>query len=54
MKIKTAPIQVTTKKFLTGDEVNSLKWGRYNNQIRLLALHSLKCSETATLTSNDI
>jgi len=28
MKIKTAPIQVTTKKFLTWDAVSSLKWGR--------------------------
>ena len=47
MKIKTAPIQVTTKKFLTWDEVNSLQWGRYNNQIRFLALHGLRWSEAA-------
>ena len=54
MKIKTAPIQVTTKKFLTWDEVNSLQWGRYNNQIRFLALHGLRWSEAAALTSSDI
>ena len=47
MKIKTAPIQVTTKKFLTWDEVNSLQWGKYNNQIRFLALHGLRWSEAA-------
>ena len=50
MKIKTAPIQVTTRKFLTWDEVNSLQWGRYNNQIRFLALHGLRWSEAAALT----
>jgi hypothetical protein len=44
MKIKTAPIQVTTKKFLTWDEANSLQWGRYNNQIRFLALYGLRWS----------
>jgi integrase len=54
MKIKTAPIQVTTKKFLTWDEVDSLQWGRYNNQIRFLALHGLRWSEAAALTSSDI
>ena len=42
MKIKSAPIQVPTKKFLTWNEVNSLQWGRYNNQIRFLALHGLR------------
>jgi hypothetical protein len=44
MKIKTTPIQVTTKKFLTWDEVNSLQWDRYNNQIRFLALYGLRWS----------
>ena len=36
MKIKTASMQVTTKKFLTWDEVNSLQWDGHNNQIRFL------------------
>ena len=44
MKIKTTPIQVTTKKFLTWDEANSLKWGRYNNRIRFLAQYGLRWS----------
>ena len=53
-KLRTAPIQITPKKFLTWDEVDSLKWGSYDNQIRFLALHGLRWSEAATLTSGDI
>lgn len=49
-KLRTAPIQMTPKKFLTWEEVDSLKWGRYNNQIRFLALHGLRWSEAAALT----
>ena len=53
-KFRTAPIQVTPKKFLTWEEVDKLDWGRYNNQIRFLALHGLRWSEAAALTSGDI
>jgi len=53
-RLKSRPIQVTPKKFLTWDEVNSLDWGRYNNQIRFLALHGLRWSEAAALTESDI
>ena len=53
-RLKSRPIQVTPKKFLTWDEVNSLDWGRYNNQIRFLALHGLRWSEAVVLTENDI
>ena len=53
-KLKTAPIQITPKKFLTWEEVDVLDWGRYNNQIRFLALHGLRWSEAAALTSGDI
>ena len=44
-KVKTAPIQITPKKFLTWEQVDSLDWGRYNEQIRFLALHGLRWSE---------
>jgi integrase len=54
LKIKTAPIQVTSKKFLTWGEVDALDWGRYNNQIRFLALHGLRWSEAAALSTTDI
>lgn len=53
-RLKSRPIQVTPKKFLTWDEVNSRDWGRYNNQIRFLALHGLRWSEAVVLTSDDI
>ncbi len=53
-RLKTAPIQIVPKKFLTWEEVDSLDWGRYNNQIRFLALHGLRWSEAAVLTSLDI
>ena len=53
-KLKTAPIQITPKKFLTWEEVDVLDWGRYNNQIRFLALHGLRWSEAAALTIGDI
>jgi integrase len=39
---------------LTWDEVNALDWGRYNNQIRFLALHGLRWSEAAAIKEDDI
>ena len=53
-KLRTAPIQITPKKFLTWEEVDLLDWGRYNNQIRFLALHGLRWSEAAALTFGDV
>ena len=49
-KLRTAPIQITPKKFLTWEEVDVLDWGRYNNQIRFLALHGLRWSEAIIWT----
>lgn len=54
IKLKTAPIQIAQKNFLTWEEVHALDWGRYNDQIRFLALHGLRWSEAAALTSADI
>ena len=53
-KLRTAPIQITPKKFLTWEEINVLDWGKYNNQVRFLALHGLRWSEAAALTIGDI
>jgi integrase len=53
-KLSTPAIQVTPKKFLTWEEVDSLDWGRYNEQIRFLALHGLRWSEAAALRDADI
>lgn len=52
--LKTPAIQLSEKKFLTWEEVNSKEWGRYNEQIRFLALHGLRWSEAAVITENDI
>jgi integrase len=52
--IKTPKIQLKPKPFLTWDEVDSRDWGRYNNQIRFLALHGLRWSEAVVVTQNDI
>jgi integrase len=52
--LKTPAIQLSDKKFLTWEEVNSKEWGRYNEQIRFLALHGLRWSEAAVITENDI
>lgn len=53
-KLKTTPIQIHNKKFLTWEEVDELDWGRYNEQIRFLALHGLRWSEAAVITEQDI
>ena len=52
--LKTPTIQLSEKKFLTWEEVNSKEWGRYNEQIRFLALHGLRWSEAAVITEDDI
>jgi integrase len=53
-KLKSPTIQVIPRKFLTWEEVDSLDWGRYNEQIRFLALHGLRWSEATALNSDDI
>jgi integrase len=53
-RIRTTPIQVAPRKFLTWEEVDALDWGRYNEQIRFLALHGLRWSEAAAITEDDI
>jgi integrase len=52
--LRTAPIQVADKKFLPWEDVDALDWGRYNEQIRFLALHGLRWSEAAALREMDI
>lgn len=52
--LRTPAIQQSQKKFLTWEEVDALDWGRYNRQIRFLALHGLRWSEAAALAESDI
>lgn len=42
------------RTFLTWDQVNALDWGKYNEQVRFLALHGLRWSEAVVLTEKDI
>jgi len=53
-RLRTPAIQVAPRMFLTWEEVNSLDWGKYNDQIRFLALHGLRWSEAAALMPEDI
>jgi len=52
--LKTPKIQISDKKFLTWEEVDARDWGRYNEQIRFLALHGLRWSEAAAIRESDI
>jgi integrase len=52
--LKTPAIQISEKKFLTWEEVDSKSWGRYDEQIRFLALHGLRWSEAAVIQESDI
>jgi len=53
-KLRTPSIQIAPRKFLTWEEVDAIDWGKYNNQIRFLALHGLRWSEAAALSDSDI
>jgi len=52
--LRTPRIQISDKRFLTWEEVNAHDWGRYNEQIRFLALHGLRWSEAAAIQESDI
>jgi integrase len=52
--LKTPAIQQSEKKFLTWQEVDAKKWGRYDEQIRFLALHGLRWSEAVVIRESDI
>ena len=52
--LRTPAIQMQPKKFFTWEQVDELDWGKYNNQVRFLALHGLRWSEAVALTDEDI
>ena len=52
--LRTPSIQMKERKFLTWTEVDERDWGRYNEQIRFLALHGLRWSEAVAITESDI
>ena len=47
-------VQVRPKKFMTWDEIEKTNFGRWNHQIKFLALHGLRWSEAVALTPADI
>jgi integrase len=47
-------ITVSPRKFLTWDEIKKAEFGKYQNQIRFLALHGLRWSEARALKNEDI
>lgn len=53
-KIKPPTISIKPQKFLTWEEVASADFGKYDSQIKFLALHGLRWGEAAALTKSDI
>lgn len=47
-------VMVKPRRFLTWEELNAIDFGKYNSQIRFLALHGLRWSEAVALTEDDI
>ena len=47
-------IMVTPRNFLTWEIIKESDFGKYNTQVRFLALHGLRWSEAMVLTSADI
>jgi len=52
-RVKTIPKIISRRKFLTWEELDSIDFGKYNLQIRFLALHGLRWSEAMVLTQAD-
>ena len=52
--IKPPQISVKQSKFLTWEQIQNNDFGRYNKQIRFLALHGLRWGEAVVLTTDDI
>lgn len=53
-KLKSRPVQVKQKPFLTWEQVSEENWGKYSNQVKFLALHGLRWSEAVVLSNDDI
>ena len=47
-------VMVAPRKFLTWGELEQINFGKWNQQIRFLALHGLRWGEAVVLTENDI
>jgi len=47
-------VMVAPRRFLTWEELDRINFGKWNHQIRFLALHGLRWSEAVALTVDDI
>lgn len=52
--VRGPQIMVRPRRFLTWEEIDSTYFGKWNHQIRFLALHGLRWSEAVALTKDDI
>ena len=52
--VRGPKVMVKPRRFLTWDELEKINFGKYNNQIRFLALHGLRWGEAVALTHDDI
>ena len=52
--VKGQQVIVAPRRFLTWEEVNRINFGKYDTQIRFLALHGLRWSEAVVITQEDI
>ena len=52
--VKGPKVIVSPRRFLTWDEIEKCDFGKYQSQIRFLALHGLRWSEAVALTHDDI
>jgi integrase len=52
--IRPPRIRVEPKKFLTWEEVRKIDFGKYDDQIKFLALHGLRWGEAVALRKEDI
>jgi integrase len=53
-KIRSPRITVMPRKFFTWEEVSCTDFGKYDSQIKFLALHGLRWGEAVVLTQEDI
>ena len=47
-------VMVAPRRFLTWEELDRINFGKWNHQIRFLALHGLRWGEAVVLTKDDI
>jgi integrase len=52
--LKSPKIMSKPRRFLTWEELQKIDFGKYDSQIKFLALHGLRWSEAVALTEDDI